>query len=504
MLCLSDLIQSALIRFGEATALVIGSSRYSYRELDTKSTTLAAFLQAQGILRCDKVALHLRNSLEYVVADLAILKLGAVKVPLNELMAPTELAYCLQHSSAVALIAHASLALPTVGIVEMRVLLSVADAGLPERSEWGSWASATGFVGPLFSAQASQPDDMAMIAYTGGTTGQAKGVHHSQHRLAVNLLAHIICGDIRTDEVMLLSTPLPHSAGYHLQACLVQGGTIVLATKFEPQSFLKLAHEHQVTWFFAVPTMLYRLFDRLGAGAAVPRSIRTILYGAAPMSRARIVEGLDYFGPVFIQLFGQTECPNFVTTLSKSDHLEDALLASCGRPVVLANVRVIGPDGEPRESGRVGEVEVFSPYVLVEYYQDPKATEAAFNCGWLRTGDLGYLDSGNYLYLVDRAKDMIISGGMNVYSADVEGALRRHGAILDAAVLGMPDPDWGEAVVAFVTTRTRMSEAEVQAFARLELSAYKTPKRVYFVDDLPVTQYGKVDKKALRARLASI
>lgn len=357
---------------------------------------------------------------------------------------------------------------------------------------------------PFEKERPSHPDDMAMIAYTGGTTGQAKGVHHSQHRLAINLLAHIICGEVGSDEVMLLSTPLPHSAGYHLQACLVQGGLVVLGPKFEPESFLKLAQEQQVTWLFAVPTMLYRLFDCIAAGGEVPSRVRTILYGAAPMSRARIVEGLRYFGPVFIQLFGQTECPNFITTLSKHDHQDDALLGSCGRPVVLANVRVCGSDGEAREAGAVGEVEVASPYVLIEYYRDPKTTAESFNGGWLRTGDLGYLDANNYLYLVDRAKDMIISGGMNIYSADVEAVLRRHAAILDAAVLGIPSPDWGESVVAFVSTRIQMSEAEVLAFAKSEMSAYKIPKRIYFLDNLPVTPYGKVDKKALRAWLANI
>lgn len=504
MLCLSDLIQSALIRYGDATALIVEEVKYSYRDLDSRSATLAAFLQAKGIGSGDKVALHLRNGLEYVIADLAILKLGAVKVPLNELMAAAELAFCLQHSGAVVLIAHASLVLPADGLLDLRVLLSVADAEVLERSDWESWQLAMAAAKPFQRGSVTRPDDMAMIAYTGGTTGRAKGVHHSQHRLAINLFAHIICGDIRSDEVMLLSTPLPHSAGYHLQACLVQGGAVVLGPRFEPESLVKLVQKHQATWLFAVPTMLYRLFDRLAAGTPVPSSIRTILYGAAPMSRARLVEGLGYFGTVFIQLFGQTECPNFITTLSKSDHLNDALLASCGRPVVLANVRIMGGNGQPTEVGAVGEVEVLSPYVLIEYFRDPETTAAAFNKGWLRTGDLGYLDRNNYLYLVDRAKDMIITGGMNVYSVDVESALRRHSAILDVAVLGMPDPDWGEAVVAFVTTRTRMSEAEVQAFAKLELSAYKAPKRIYFVDNLPVTPYGKVDKKALRSRLASI
>lgn len=499
-LCLSDLIEQAIRRYGDATALITTDERLSYRQLDERARQLAGFLQEKGIRRGERIALHLRNGAEYVIADLAILKLKAVKVPLNELMAPSELEYCLWHSEAAAVISHASLPVAPTGMEQLAVRISVADAQ-PARADWTNWDEAVSHTGEFIPGLAAKPDDMALIAYTGGTTGHPKGVHHVQHRLALNLLAHVICGDVRADEVMLLTTPLPHSAGYHLQACLLQGGTIVLATRFDLESFVALANRHHVTWTFAVPTMLYRLFDYLAETGKMPGSLRTIVYGAAPMSKERLEEGLGTLGPVFLQLFGQTECPNYITTLSKADHLDPGLLPSCGRAVAMLDLRIRKSDGAIAGPGEVGEVEVSSPYSLVEYYKNPEATASAIKDGWLRTGDLGYLDRNRYLFLVDRAKDMIISGGMNVYSVEVEAALRQHEAIRDVAVIGCADADWGEAVVAFVVAGRQVSEEELGAFAKTILSKYKVPKRFIFVEALPVTKYGKIDKKVLRSEL---
>ena len=501
-LTLSDLLSQAMKRYGDGLALIDGDRRFSYRELDARATALAAFLHGQGIGRGDRIALHLRNCAEYVIADLAILKLCAVKVPLNELMSPVELTYCLDHSEARVLISHASLPVAAGTSALLAIRISVSDTS-PTRPGSISWKDALCADPTLTAFDRSEPDDLALIAYTGGTTGHPKGVCHSQHRLAVNILATIICGDIRADEVMLLTTSLPHSAGYHLQGCLVQGGVVVLAERFTPAQFVLLAEAHAVTWTFAVPTMLYRLLDHLGAEGVAPSHLRTIVYGAAPMSRERLEQGLERFGPIFIQLFGQTECPNFVTILSKADHLNPGLLASCGRPVPMLDVRLRRSDGGIAAPGEVGEVEVASPYLLLEYYKNPAATAEALRDGWLRTGDLGYLDAGRYLFLVDRAKDMIVSGGMNVYSVEVEAALRQHPQILDAAVIGVPDPDWGEGVVAFVIVSQPIVEAEVRTFAKTLLGAYKVPKRVLVREALPLTKYGKIDKKALRADLAA-
>ncbi len=490
----ASLLIGAIRRHGARTALVVGEQTLTYADLDGLSDRLAGYLSRQGLGRGARIALHLRNSAEYVVAELAILKLAAVRIPLNELMSRPELAYCLQHAGAQVLIAHAGLPQPEVINNAPAVLrVSVPDdmPARPGEIAWNEVISAA----PLEALIVAAPDDTAILAYTGGTTGHPKGVRHVYGRMAINLLAHVVCGDVRSDEVMLLTTPLPHSAGYHMAACLLQGGVTVLQPRFEAAGFLDACARYRATWTFAVPTMLYRLLDAIGEDAPDVSSLRTVVYGAAPMSRPRLEEALSKLGPVFLQIYGQTECPNFITSLSKDDHLNPVLLASCGRAVPFVEVRTA-----PSAEAPVGEVEVRSPYLLREYFKDADATAAAVDDGWLRTGDLGYLDNG-YLFLVDRAKDMIITGGMNVYSSEVETALRQHEAVREVAVIGLPDADWGEAVTAVVVLEGETSSAALRVFAKNLLSAYKVPKTIVFADDLPLTTYGKVDKKRLRQEL---
>jgi fatty-acyl-CoA synthase/long-chain acyl-CoA synthetase len=499
---LSSLLLRAIHRHGERIAIRQGDTSLTYAELDRRSEALAAFLASRGIARGQRVALHLRNSFEYLIADLAILKLAAVKVPLHELIAADELGWCLEHCGATAMISHASLPKPAQknpGIAILRI--SVPD-GSPAVANEVPWAEAIASV-PEREACEARTDDSAIIMYTGGTTGTPKGVHHCQGRMAVNLLAHVVCGDIRSDEVMLVTTPLPHSSGFHAQACLLQGGQVVLADRFEARSFIDLVARHQATWTFAVPTMLYRLLDAIAPGGPSMASLRTILYGAAPMDRLRLRQALEVLGPVFIQIYGQTECPNLITTLTKEDHLDESLHGSCGRPVPFVDVRVVGNDGSPCGPGEIGEVQVSAPYLLTEYFRNDEATRSSLSDGWLKTSDLGYQTPEGYLFLVDRAKDMIISGGMNVYSVEVESALRAHASVREVAVVGVPDSDWGEAVVAVVVPAQDVEAGELLKFARGRLSAYKSPKRVVFVEQIPLTKYGKQDKKAMRVLLAS-
>jgi fatty-acyl-CoA synthase len=312
--------------------------------------------------------------------------------------------------------------------------------------------------------------------------------------MAWNLFSHINCLDIRAEEVMLLTTPLPHSSGYHMVAGFLQGAHIVIEPKFDPDRFFELCRKLGVTWTMMVPTMLYRLLDHPAAGSSDHNALATIVYGAAPINRARLEEGLRKFGKVFLQIYGQTECPNLITTLSKDDHTNPDLLASCGRVVPLVELRL-----RPDESG-AGEVEVRSPYLLTEYLRDPVATQEALQDGWLRTGDLARLEDG-YLFLVDRAKDMIISGGMNVYSTEVESVLREHPSVREAAVVGIPHPDWGEAVTAVVIVAEGCNLEEIRQFAKARLSAYKAPKSIHFIAEMPLTQYGKIDKRRIRAMM---
>ncbi|WP_077146072.1 class I adenylate-forming enzyme family protein [Sphingopyxis sp. KK2] len=487
----AELLLASLKRNGPRPAVTADDSTLTYAELDALSDRLAMFLGERGVERDVAVALYLRNSAEYVVAEFAILKLGAVRVPLNELMGGPELAYCLDHSGAKVLIADADLARAAPDD-EHRIDILVGETAALSSLAVG-WAEAVAGEG-LFATRAAAADDTAIIAYTGGTTGRPKGVRHSYGRMAWNLFSHINCLDIRTEEVMLLTTPLPHSSGYHMVAGLLQGAHVIIERRFDPDRFFALCREDGVTWTMMVPTMLYRLLDHPAAGGGDHSRLNTIVYGAAPISRPRLEEGLRKFGKVFLQIYGQTECPNLITTLGKDDHERPELLASCGRAVPLVALR-LQPEGAD-----AGEVEVSSPYLLTEYYRDEGATRQAVDEGWLKTGDLGRIEDG-YLFLVDRAKDMIISGGMNVYSTEVEAVLREHGSVREAAVVGLPHADWGEAVTAIVVADEGVAAEDIRLFAKARLSAYKVPKTVQIVERLPLTQYGKIDKKRIRELL---
>jgi len=340
--------------------------------------------------------------------------------------------------------------------------------------------------------------------YTGGTTGRPKGIVHTAGALGTNLLTHVLAGEVRFDERMLLCTPLPHSAGFFLQAGILQGATIFVEPRFEPKALLRAIEEHAISWTFMVPTMIYRLLDALRKSDRGTSSLATIVYGAAPISKPRIEEAIDRLGAVFLQLFGQSECPNFATTLGKEDHRVPELLGSCGRPCPGVEIRIGDEQGAELECGEVGEVLIRAAYTMREYYRAPELTEQAYVADWLRTGDVGYLAKSGHLFLVDRKKDMIISGGMNVYCSEVEQVLQSHPSVGSAAVVGLPDADWGEAVHAFVVARGTVECDDLDAFCRGQLAKYKVPKGLTFVEALPTTPYGKVDKKALRRKFTPL
>jgi fatty-acyl-CoA synthase/long-chain acyl-CoA synthetase len=351
------------------------------------------------------------------------------------------------------------------------------------------------------------PAEIGLLLYTGGTTGRPKGVVHRSQELAVNLLSHRIETEIGPDDRLLLSSPLPHSAGFLLQTALLAGAVTHIERGFDALGIVDAVHEEGVSYLFMVPTMIYRLLDAVRDDPRDLSALRTILYGAAPMSPERLQEGLDRFGPVFMQLYGQSEAPNFITRLTREDHVtgEGERLRSCGKAVALAEVRILDDAGEACAPGQAGEVAARTPYTMAGYHGLPEATDKTLQDGWLHTGDIGYLDERGYLFLLDRKNDMIISGGMNVYSSEVEAAVRACPGVAQAAVVGVPHPDWGEAVVAYVVPAADgpdLDEDTLTRQCRSALSAYKRPKEFRLVESLPLTAVGKVDKKALRASWA--
>lgn len=499
---LRSLILTAVDRFPDRPALTVADATVNYRDLIADANRLAHALVERGVTPGTPVVLLMPNSVEYVVADQAILRCGAAKVPINPALAALEIQFILRDCAAPVAIVADEMAdvVATAGIATLRHVIVTGATPAPE--EFERWQEVL----------AGQPDDepppiyveefdAALIAYTGGTTGRQKGVVHTQRGLRDNLLAHVIEMGLLDDERLLLTTPLPHSAGFLLQAAMLKGAHTLLERRFEPVAVLERIERDRITFLFMVPTMIYRLLDSAHGSSHDLTSLRTILYGAAPITVDRLREGIHRFGPVFMQLYGQTEAPNFLTRLSREDHdpLRPDRLASCGRSATLAEIKIVDTDGRVAPPGQPGEVCARAPYVMARYLGLPEKTAEALRDGWLHTGDVGTVDVDGYLYLLDRKNDMIITGGLNVYSSEVENVLTSVAGIRQVAVVGIPHPDWGEAVTAFVVpSESGFDEAAADRACRVALAGYKRPKEYVAIDTLPVTPFGKIDKKRLR------
>jgi fatty-acyl-CoA synthase len=359
------------------------------------------------------------------------------------------------------------------------------------------------------AAGAAADGEVVMIAGTGGTTGRPKGVELTGRNIetmtALTLMSYPFAGR----PVYLALPPLTHAAGVLCFPIMTLGGEIVIMPAPDLGEFLSLIGQHQVTHAFLPPTLIYLLLDSPALASADLSSLQCLWYGAAPMSSARLAEAVTKIGPVMGQLFGQTEAPMMISTMSPAEHFRaDGSMAlerysSAGRPTPLTTVAIMGPDGQLLAAGERGEIVVRGSLVMAGYYQDETATAEASRHGWHHTGDIGYLDAGNYLYIVDRAKDMIITGGFNVYSAEVEQALLQHPAVLDCAVVGLPDPKWGERVTAVIQPHpgSEVGAGELQAFVKERLGSVKAPKQVEVWPDLPRSRIGKVLKTEVRDRL---
>lgn len=506
---LKPLFETSLQKYADRTAVRLGEEVLTYRDLDERANAVAHGLVERGVKPQNRVALLMSNSLEYVVADLAIIKAGAAKLPLNDMLTPDEFEYMLADSRAGTVICGPdfvdTLADLDESLEHLGTRIGVRDgASLPDGFE--AWDAIDG-------EETTPPDvvpEPGYISghfYTGGTTGKPKGVLHTQDSMVMNQFAHIAELGVTGDETMLLMTPLPHSAGVFLWAGLLTGATAVIHPGFDPDVALDAIETHDVTWTFMVPTMIYRVLDHPELDDRDVTSLESLIYGAAPMTAARLREGLDELGAVFQQFYGQTEVPNLITTLGKTEHRQaveqkhEEWLSSAGQPCLMADVKIVDPEtGEDLPIGEEGEILATAPYVMEEYFQRPDATAETVTDSWVLTGDVGRIDERGYVYLLDRKSDMIITGGMNVYSTNVEAVLDEHPEVKEVAVIGVPDDDWGEAVMAVVVPHDEdaVTAADIQAFADERLADYKRPKQVEFVEEIPKTPYGKMDKNALR------
>jgi fatty-acyl-CoA synthase len=504
---LKELYDKALPMYGTKTAIKFAGQDVTYDDLNRQSNQLAQAFTHSGISVEVPVALILSNSIEYVVSDLAIMKAGAVKVPLNDMLGEKEILYMLENSEAKAAIVgpnfYAMLSnirhhLPLLEVV-IGVTESVPDGFLTLNEFIAGEPETTPNVDV-------KPYHRATISYTGGTTGLSKGIVQSQQNLVMNLYCHLLELEIVEEDKILLMTPLPHSAGKFVETGLLKGATHIIGDKFDPLQALRFMQEESITVTFMVPTMIYRLLDSIDMIHFDPSTtkIKMIAYAAAPITAERLKQGLKKFGPVFYQFYGQSECPNFITRLKKSDHSLDPdkshRLRSCGSPSFMSKVKIVDEEGKERSYGEQGEIIVNAPFVMERYHNLPEKTAETIVNDWLHTGDIGKMDEDGYVYLLDRKNDMIVSGGMNVYSTEVENVIQQYPGVRQVAVIGIPHHDWGEQVMVLVIPDidNPPSEEGIRQFCKQNLAKYKQPKEIEFVSDFPLTTYGKLDKKLLR------
>ena len=492
----------------DAPCLTLGEADLSYAQVQRISWRVARGLQRAGLQPGDKVAVLSSNDAMAFATVFGISRAGGVWCPINPRNEASENAFVLDAFDCACLVFHGNYA-PMVEqmrsqLPKLRALVCL-DARQPFAPSMDDWLEGLDDT-PLDIAP---PDDVAMIAGTGGTTGQPKGVMLTGRNLEAMSALTLMGYPFEGRPAYLALAPLTHAAGVLCLPVMALGGRVVIMPKPDLGEFLALIERHRITHAFLPPTLIYMLLQHPELAATKRDSLQCFWYGAAPMSAARLEEALTKIGPVMAQLFGQTEAPMMISMMSPREHFNadgsvaKHRLASAGRPGPLVQVGVMNAEGELLPVGESGEIVVRGSLVMQGYYKEPKATQEASRFGWHHTGDIGRLDDDGFLYIVDRAKDMIISGGFNVYSAEVEQALMQHPDVQDSAVIGLPDEKWGERVVAVLQPQAgRSIDAEaIKAFVKARIGSVKAPKQVEVWADLPRSKVGKVLKKDVRTIL---
>jgi long-chain acyl-CoA synthetase len=509
----AGLIRHLALQQANEVMLVQGTERRTWAQEFDVACRVAQAVRQEGLGVGDRIAFLDRNGIAYFDFLFGGSLLGAVNVAVNWRLSPSEMAAIIDDSGAPVLAIHAEYLaalkdMPTALPSVRRIVVIGDDAAVcadARAVSFAAWIEGTvsedpGYVG--------DPDEVSMQLYTSGTTGLPKGVMLTNANLSTAISEAGVTFHISDDTVSLVAMPLFHIGGSGWALCAMsRGGRSVILRDVDPTVLLALIATERITEMFVVPAVLMMLLSTPSLGTTDLSSLRLIFYGAAPISEDVLVKCMTTFGCAFCQVYGMTETTGAITALSFEDHDPEGprrgLLRSAGKAHPSVALRVVDPgSGQDAALGAVGEVWTRSPYNMAGYWRKPEETAAAIDAeGWLKTGDAGYFDADGYLYLHDRIKDMIVSGGENVYPAEVENVLLSHPVIVDAAVIGVPDPKWGETVKAIVVLSPgeALDEASVIAHCRANMAHYKCPTSVDATVTLPRNPSGKVLKRELRA-----
>jgi fatty-acyl-CoA synthase len=508
---LTDYLDKGASLGPEAPCLTTAGHTLSYGEVQQLAGQIAGALERSGIAPGDKVAILSANDPVAFSCVFGISRAGAVWCPVNPRNEAAENRDLLDLFDCRCLIFQAAFE-PLVAKIfpELPKLTTLVclDADLPNATPFREWIGAEA-AAPEPAAPLEPADDMVMLVGTGGTTGKPKGVMLTGANIETMSALTLMSYPFQPRPRYLALAPLTHAAGVLCFPVLTLGGEIVIMGKPDLADFLALVERHRITHTFLPPTLIYMLLDHAALDSTDTTSLQCVWYGAAPMSASRLEEALTKLGPVMGQLFGQSEAPMMISTLAPAEHFRPdgsvatERLSSAGRPTPLTTVAIMDDEGRLLGHGQRGEIVARGSLVMAGYYKNPDASAEASRYGWHHTGDIGYLDEDDFLYIVDRAKDMIITGGFNVYSAEVEQVLLAHPAVQDCAVIGLPDDKWGERVTAVVQLRSgqAVTSKEIYDFVKERLGSVKSPKQVEVWPDLPRSKVGKILKTEVKAQL---
>jgi len=482
------LLDQAADRFGDRGAVFHGERQlHTWSGLRERALRLAGTLGPPGA----RIAIASENRPEIVELMFATWAAGCVVVPLNYKLHPREMEQILDDAGVSQVFASPKIGTELASVTAVPIE-TVDSEAYPQRLSHPAAASPGD----------TDPSALAWLFYTSGTTGRSKGAMLTHRNLMAMTVAHLADFDSPDQNCSLIhGAQMSHGSGLYIPPYVLRGARQVIpeSAAFEPDEFLDLCERHPGCSAFLAPTMVQRLVQ---TGRACPANLQTVVYGGGPMYVDSLKKAMAAFGPIFVQLYGQGEAPMTITGLRRADHVgaDDAVLGSVGYARSGVDVAVLREDGTVAGTGEIGEIVCRGDVVMTGYWNNPDATRKTLESGWLRTGDMGSFDDRGYLWLRDRCKDVVISGGSNIYPREVEEVLLEHPGVEEAGVVGAPDEEWGEVVVAFIVGSASPGELDAHLLERI--ARFKRPKRYEFIDELPKNSYGKVLKRALRERLA--
>lgn len=505
---IGDMLRRDARLFGRKVAVIEGSQRFRYSEVNSRVNRLANGLLQLGLKKGEKVAFIGKNCHEFVEYYFALAKSGLVSVPVNARFSINEVAYIVNHSESVALICTEDLSGTVSKTLEAMPGLRWVISTVQKSRDFLSYESILDNGADEEPGQDLTPDDIALIMYTSGATGIPKGVVTTHRNVMSN--TNTMCLELRIvpEDITLLAMPLFHNGGlWPTMSQVYRGGTTVLMPHFDVEDMLKKVDEEGITFLNLVPTMLLRIVSHPKLSVYSLESLRLIMYAGAPIPLEQLKKAMKILGPHrFYNSLGSTEASGNLLSFPTTDHaLEGPMackLGSVGKDAMGVEILIVDDQGNELPSGEVGEIIGRGDNITKGYWKMPEETAEVFKGGWLHTGDLGYRDEDAYVFVVDRKKDIIITGGENVASREVEEVLHQHPNVKEAAVIGVPDEEWGEAIKALVVLARQTSgnagEAELMEFCKSRLAGFKKPRSIDIMEELPKNAAGKIDKASLK------